>query len=134
VEHTADIAAAISGATLPILFRNASCALADLICDRRTVRPRRRLRVAVEGAGTEDLLVRWLTELLYLHESRSWVFSSFKLDRVDRRRMTACGSAAGEPYDASRHRLMREVKAVTYHQIRLVRSRGIWRVRIVFDV
>jgi SHS2 domain-containing protein len=82
----------------------------------------------------EDLLVRWLTELLYLHESRSWVFSSFRLEGVDRRRMTARGSAAGEPVDPSRHRLLREVKAVTYHQIRLVRSRGLWRVRIVFDV
>ncbi len=134
VEHTADVAASISAATLPRLFANASCALADLICDRRTVRPAGRLAVQVRGSGPEDLLVRWLSELLYLHESRGFVFARFVLDRVDRRTLTARGAAAGEPFDPSRHRLLREVKAVTYHQIRMRRAGGRWRVRVVFDV
>ncbi|PYT11154.1 MAG: hypothetical protein DMF51_16310 [Acidobacteria bacterium] len=30
--------------------------------------------------------------------------------------------------------MKREIKAVTYHQIKLVRGRSAWRVRLVFDV
>lgn len=133
-EHTADVGAVVRGATLPRLFENASRALFDLICDRRTVRPRRRLRIEVEGSGLEDLLVRWLSELLYRHETRGWLFTSFKVGRVDRAGTRARGVAIGEPLDPARHHVQREVKAVTYHQIRLVRGRGAWRVRLVFDI
>jgi SHS2 domain-containing protein len=132
--HTADVGVAARGATLGRLFENASLALFELLCDRRAVRPRRRVRLAVRGSGLEDLLVRWLQELLYRHEILGWVFSSVRVERLDRRRLSARGIALGEPIDPARHVLRREIKAVTYHQIRLRRGRGAWRVRIVFDV
>ena len=132
--HTADVGAVVRGATLSRLFENAARATFDLIADRRTVRPRRRARVEVEGSSLEDLLVRWLAELLYRRERLGWLFSAFRVERVDRTRLRARGVALGEPFDPSRHLVRREVKAVTYHQIRLVRGRSAWRVRIVFDV
>ncbi|HEU4403450.1 MAG TPA: archease [Candidatus Polarisedimenticolia bacterium] len=133
-EHTADIGVVARGVTLPRLFENAARALSDLICDRRLVRPRRRVRIAVEGSGLEDLLVRWLSELLFRLETQGMLFSSFRVERVDRRRFKVRAVASGEPLDRDRHRLRREVKAITYHQLRVVRGRSAWRVRIVFDV
>lgn len=133
-EHTADVGAVVRGATLPRLFENAARALFDLLCDRRTVRPRRIVRIVVQGSSLEDLLVRWLSELLYRLETEDLVFSSFAVERVDRLRFRARGRARGETIDRARHRLRREIKAVTYHQIRLVRGRSAWRVRLVFDV
>ena len=133
-EHTADVGAVVRGVTLPRLFENASKAMFDLICDRRAVRPRRAARIAVSGASLEDLLVRWLTELLFRLETEGLLFTSFAVDRVDRALLRARGTARGEIIDRKRHALRREVKAVTYHDIRLVRGRSAWRVRIVFDV
>jgi len=133
-DHTADVGVAVRAATLRGLFGSASGALFELLCDPSTVRPRRRRRIAVRGASAEDLLVRWLSEIVYLHETRHWVFSSCALRRIDRDACTAVGEVRGEPFDAGRHRAGREVKAVTYHQIGLSRSRGMWHVRIVFDV
>ena len=133
-DHTADVGVAVRAATLRGLFGSAAQALFDLMCDPKTVRPRRRRRITVSGSSAEDLLVRWLSEIVYLHETRHWVFSSCALQRVDRAACTAVGEVRGEPFDADRHRAGREVKAVTYHQIGLSRRRGLWRVRIVFDV
>jgi len=133
-EHTADAGALVRGGTLPRLFENASRALFDLICDRRAVRPRRSVRIAVRGSSLEDLLVRWLSELLYLLERDNLVFTSFAVARVDRTLLLARGSARGERIDRTRHRLRREIKAVTYHQIQIIRGRSAWRVRLVFDV
>jgi len=133
-EHTADGGALVRGATLARLFENAARAMCDLTCDRRTVRPRRRLAIAVRGEGLEDLLVRWLSEILYLQETRRWLFSSFRVTRVDRVRFAVRGVGLGEPYDRARHPARREVKAVTYHQLRVIRGRSAWRVRLVFDV
>jgi protein archease len=133
-EHTADIGAVVRGTTLPRLFENAARAMFDLVCDRRTVRPRRAARIVVTGESLEDLLVRWLSELLFRLETEGMLFCSFAVGRVDRTLLRARGVARGEPIDRSRHRLKREIKAVTYHQIRLIRGRSAWRVRIVFDV
>jgi protein archease len=133
-DHTADIGAAVRGPTLPRLFENASCALFGLTCDRRTVRPGRGVALQAAGSSLEDLLVRWLSELLHLQHSGGWVFSSCVVAGVDRSRLRARGRARGERFDPSRHRIRREVKAITYHRIRLTRLGGAWRVRIVFDV
>ena len=133
-EHTADAGAVVRGATLERLLENAARALFDLACDRRTVRPRRRLMLRVQGAGLEDLVVRFLNEILYLAESRRWVFSACVVERVDRARFRARGVLKGEPMEAGRHRLRREVKAVTYHGLSVVRGRSAWRARILFDI
>ena len=90
--------------------------------------------VADIGEGLEDLLVRWLSEILFLQDTGGWLFCRYRLEKVDRRGRIARGVAWGEPVDRTRHLLRSEVKAVTYHQIRLVRGRSAWRVRIVFDI
>jgi protein archease len=133
-EHTADVGAVVRGVTLPRLFENAAKAMFDLICDRGAVRPRRAARIEVRGSSLEDLLVRWLSELLFRMETENVLFGSFAIARVDGALLRARGTARGETIDRTRHVIRREVKAVTYHQIRLVRGRSAWRVRIVFDV
>ena len=133
-EHTADVGVVARGVTLPRLFENASKAMFDLVCDRRAVRPRRSVRIAVRGSSLEDLLVRWLSELLFRLETEDILFTSFAVKQVNRTLLRASGVVRGETIDRTRHVLRHEVKAVTYHQIRLVRGRSAWRVRIVFDI
>jgi SHS2 domain-containing protein len=132
--HTADVGARVSGRTLRQLFEHAALALLDLAGDRAAVRPRRRVAIAVEGASLEDLLVRWLSEILFLQETRGFRVHAGRVDRLDQRRLRLAGAALGEPFDAGRHRPWREVKAVTYHLLRLVRRAGRWSVPIIFDV
>ncbi len=133
-DHTADVGVEVWAPTLRGLFAEGSRALCELICDTRTVRPRLARRIAVTGSGLDDLLVRWLSEVLFLHETRGLVFSNCTLQAIDRSRFRAVGVARGERFQPDRHRVRREVKAITYHQLALVRRGGRWRVRIIFDV
>ena len=133
--HTADIGLAVRGRTLRRLFENAGTALCELVAGGRVqVRPRRRVRIAVRGSALDDLLVRWLQELLFLQETRGWRFRGCTVDALDRRRLTLRGSATGEPFDPAVHQRGREIKAVTYHDLRLVRRAAAWSVRIILDV
>ena len=132
--HTADVAVAARGATLPALFGNAAAALFDLTTDRLAVKPRRRARFAAEGLTLENLLVRFLSELLYLQEVAGWRFRSCRVTSLDRRGCRVRAVASGEPLDPERHPRRREVKAITYHQIAVRRRAGAWRVRFVLDV
>ena len=132
--HTADVGARVDARTLRQLFEHAALALLDLGGHRAAVRPRRRVAIAVHGTSLEDLLVRWLSEILFLQETRGWRFRAGRVESLDRRRLLLRGAALGEPFDARRHKRGREVKAVTHHRLRLVRRAGRWSVRIVFDV
>jgi len=135
VPHTADIGLAVRGRTLSRLFENAGSALCELVAGAPAqVRPRRRVRIAVRGSAIDDLLVRWLQELLFLQETRGWRFRDCTVERLDRRGLMLRGSATGEPFDPVVHPRGREIKAVTYHDLRLVRRAGMWTVRIILDV
>ena len=132
--HTADIAVAATGRTLRALFEHSALALFDLVTDRATVRPRRRVPIEARGQTPEDLLVRFLSEILYLQEVKGWRFHACRVSAVDSRSLVARGAASGEPFDETRHPRRREVKAVTYHRIAIRRRAGAWRVRFVLDV
>jgi len=41
---------------------------------------------------------------------------------------------AGERLDPRRHRICREIKAATFHGLKLRRRRGLWSARIIFDL
>jgi protein archease len=135
VPHTADLGLAVRGRTLGDLFENAGRALCALASGGgHDIRPRRTVRIAVRGSALDDLLVRWLQELLFLQETRRWRFRGCAVDTLDRRRLSVRGQAVGEPFDPARHPRRREIKAVTYHGLRIVRRAGSWRVRIILDV
>ena len=38
------------------------------------------------------------------------------------------------PFDPRIHEILREIKAVTYHQIEVTDKSGIWEARVIFDL
>ncbi len=132
LDHTADYMVEVAAEGKPELFSEAARALFDIITDLETVEPRESVSISVEAESPEELLVSWLTELLFLYESERWLFSRFEPRLVDDRRLEA--EAWGEKLDAERHPIDREVKAVTYHRIALVRQGKLLKTTIVFDL
>ena len=88
----------------------------------------------VRGVSLEDLLVRWLQEILFRQDTRGWRFGAARVTRLDRKRMRLRGVATGEPYDPARHGRGREIKAVTYHHLAIRRRAGRYVTRLVLDV
>jgi SHS2 domain-containing protein len=133
IDHSGDIAMLVRAATLPALYDAAARALFDVILDVRTVEPRERVDVAVEDAAdAEDLLVRFLSELLFLHDSRGWVFRGAEIHEIGFDRLRA--AAIGEPFEPARHAILRQVKAVTYHHLLLSEDAEGWSARLVLDL
>jgi len=44
------------------------------------------------------------------------------------------GTAWGEPYDPGRHPLSHEVKAITYHGLRVEPADGGWLAEVIVDI
>jgi SHS2 domain-containing protein len=133
IDHTGDIALLVRAATLPELYDACTRALFDVILDVRTVEPRETVPVRVSGAvDSEDLLVRYLSELLFLHDARSWLFCRARAIVLSPGRLEA--EVVGEPFDPGRHAIERQVKAVTYHHLLLAEARDGWTARLVLDL
>ena len=131
-EHTADVGLRIRGATLEELFAEAGCALFSLIAGRLDrVQAKQRFDLRVAGSQHDYLLFDWLNELLYLFESRSVICSRFEV-RLDPEGLSAV--AWGEPLDPQRHLPEHEVKAITYHGLRVEPSDDGWLAEVIVDI
>lgn len=132
LEHTGDIRARIAGRTLKHLFQNSVVTLIDLLVEGATVRRRSFRKIRVHAETTEILLIRLLQEVLFLFDAKRFVVRRLELLEWGGREIAA--RAWGEPFDADRHHPKTEIKGVTYHRLKIVKGRGGWTAKVVFDV
>jgi SHS2 domain-containing protein len=131
IEHTADVGVELSAPDLRGAFEGAAAAMFDLMSDLDRVGDAWRGRVRVTGLDLENLLVRWLAELLFVSESEGVLLSRFAVERLDG--LTLEAAVAGEKLDRARHAVRVEIKAPTYHGLRIEESDTGWFVRVIFD-
>ncbi len=131
--HTADVGIRVQAAGLPELFEDAARALFSLMVENlEEVQPRERVSLHLPPQRElEYLLFDWLSELIYLFDTRRMVLSRFQV-RLSDTGLEA--EAAGEPLDAARHRLRNEIKAVTYHQLSLRQTEAGWEATVIVDI
>lgn len=132
-EHTADIGVHVTGATLNELFVNAARAMYDALgkLEKSTIRDQKAL--AIEAASPEDLLHDWLAELLYEVETEHFLYDEFEIHELSPQRLSA--TVSGAEIDFARSQTNEEIKAVTYHQLRVEQlADGTWRATVIFDV
>jgi SHS2 domain-containing protein len=86
----------------------------------------------LKSKGTEALLVSWLNEFLYLFDTGGLLFRHFEILSLDDRHLKA--TARGEAYEEGRHPINTLIKAVTYHQLEILKEKGAWKTRIIFDL
>jgi len=132
LEHTADMGIEASGETLEDLFAQAAYGLLEIIAGTPEALCREEMIVTVEGGDAEELLVNWLNEILYLFEIKRFFPLDFEIEEVRGNHLLA--RVRGEPFDPQRHPVEREVKAVTYHQLRVEKTYGLWHARVYVDL
>lgn len=135
IDHTADVAADLSGRTLGELFTSAAQALTDTLTELPRVRGSVTQPVTLESGTLEDLLVDWLNELLYRFEVQNVLVCDAAVTIAQTgERWHLTGTIAGEPFDAGRHPSRVLVKGATYHGLHVTRQDDEWHARIVFDI
>ena len=132
-EHTADLGLRIRAPDLDTLFAEAGLALFSAIVEELgTVVASQPLEVRLAGDDREYLLFDWLRTLLYHFDAEHLLLSRFEV-RVREDGLEA--RAWGEPLDRSRHELGHEVKAITYHGLRVEREPGGgWLAEVIVDI
>jgi SHS2 domain-containing protein len=125
--HTADWELEAWAPDLPGLLEQAARGMYALAGAKMQEGPRQARQLELVALDGESLLVQFLEELLYLQSMERLAFDEFQLD-IDGWRLRA--NLAGAPLAW----LEKEIKAVTFHNLRIEEGRQGFKVRIVFDV
>ena len=131
LEHTADAGLTARGATLSETFEQAARGMYALMVDLDSVRETEVRYVETGADSPEDLLVRWLLDLLFLTETERMLFHRFEVEIADG---ALRAKAHGEPIDEERHALGVAIKAVTRHLLEVAPEDGGFRARVLFDI
>ncbi|NQU21323.1 MAG: archease [Candidatus Nealsonbacteria bacterium] len=130
-EHTADLGLRIRAGDLPELFAEAARALfAVIVADCRQIRPAQPMTFELEADRHDDLLRDWLGELLYTFHAEHLLLTGFNVT-LDGTRLTA--TAGAESIDPSRHEIEVELKAVTYHGLKVEQTDDGWLAEVIID-
>src|SRR5262245_17389820 len=131
-EHTADLGLRATAPDLNALFAEmAACLVSAMVEDPASVRPLEEVKIELAGTDREYLLFDWLKELLLRFESDRMLFAAFDVKVIDSG-LTA--TVHGEPYDPAQHVLAHEVKAITYHELKVVREANGWLAEVIVDI
>lgn len=129
LEHPADLGVRAWAPTLEVAFEQAAWALVDLLDVRATGEGTPR-ELTLSAADTGSLLVDFLSELIYLHETEEAAVSGIAVRRVSDTELDAELTLA--PLTRRPEGVV--VKAATYHQLRVKRDDERAEVRVFLDV
>ena len=136
LEHTADVGLEISADTLPDVFRAAAAGMFELLVGAKALRKLERgtavgeiRALALQSEDVGQLLVDWLRELLYWHDSAGLCAHRAEFDTLTETQLESTVHCARYPSAP-----LREIKGVTYHQLQVERRGECWYARVIFDV
>jgi len=132
LDHTADVRVRIEGRSFEDFLRSAALALMDLISDRAKVKPVEGVGFQVEAETGEELLIKMLGEILYINRVRDLVFHDLEIEMTGAYGVK--GKLLGEKFDPARHELELDIKAATYHNLKIQRVNDRFIAEVVFDI
>jgi len=131
-DHTGDLGLEVWADSPRELYATAALALAAQIARAQEEPAEIVWAAALEGDDAADLLVHWLNTVLLEGETRHAVWTSAEVTAWSPTRLEA--RLAGPRRDPARYELLREVKAVSYHDLLLDLERRPCRCRLILDL
>jgi SHS2 domain-containing protein len=132
IDHTADIGIIAYGADIKEVFANAALGLFNLMADLDGLKENSKREVGMSAEDIEVLLVEWLNELIYISDVEHIIFKRFEISELSNNSIKA--TCFGEKIKPGHHRLKREIKAATYHMLRIDKENNGYKVQIIFDI
>jgi len=127
LSHTADWAMRVWAGSLPVLFAESARGMNALSGAKPDPSSRVSRTFETQAPDMESLLVAFLSELVWTVEQENLVFDEFKVV-LKGSKLTVFMSGA------LILSLNKSIKAVTYHNLQIVKTKAGFQVEIVFDV
>jgi SHS2 domain-containing protein len=132
LDHPSDLGIEARGASLSEAFCEAERGMMSLIVDSTAAGSAERRVIRLADADREHLLVKWLSEILYLYDGERIVPEQFIIDELTSTQLA--GEIRGTILSSGVHRAKLDVKAVTYHQLEIISDGREHIVRVYLDI
>ncbi|MDD1700425.1 MAG: archease [Methanoregula sp.] len=130
ISHTADVKIHARAPTLEELFAETLKALMQVMYGTTSQGEIKR-EIRIESGDIESLLIDFLSEVLFISEVESLVFSEASL-RING--LSLIAELKGEPFDPARHSGGSEVKGISYSGLAITHDANGYMLDIIFDV
>ncbi len=136
-DHTADIAVAANADSMTDVFEATAAGFVAATCQEEPAGTGERYSITVTAETPDALLFDYLDELIYRRDVRAGLPVDHQIESIDHRPTSGddawCLEASAR--DAPLADLAaRELKAVTYSEMRLEETDDGWEAYVVFDV
>lgn len=131
----ADAAFEAEAPDLPGLFAECGRAMFGVMADLDGISRTETRKLDLEDASVEMLLHRWLSDLIFLKDKDSLLFSGFDVQigaEEDLFRLRSV--AAGEKINPGRHTLGSDVKGISFYRFSVKQENGLWKAFVVCDL
>ncbi len=132
LNHTADLGMTVKSDSCEGLYRNAGMALMDIMILNRSHEHGVKRDILVNGNDLPDLMVKWLSEILYLFEGEHLITTGISVNRLGCNSINSSLNTVA--FNSRYHEVLREIKAVTYHKVEVREDSGLWTARVIFDL
>ena len=136
LEHTADAYIAAYGKNLAEAFENAAAAMFEVMTDLGKVAPEVEDHVEVAAEDEQALLYSWLEALLVKSEINEMLYSKFEIFELTKTadEIKLKAKIWGEKFNPEKHVQKVGVKAVTYHQMEIIKEPAKTTVKFILDI
>ena len=130
----ADIAYEAYGKDLNELFENAALAIFELSAELKTVEAKQKLEINLENEKIENLLYDFLSEILFLKDSKYMVFRKVKVKIIENKKYKLNAVLEGDTINPEKQHLENDIKAVTMHMFEVKKEKNGWKATVVVDI
>ena len=132
IDHTGDAGILLRAENLRQLFERAAWGMFSVLTNVAEIRLVEETRIQAGANDLPALMLAWLSELNYRHVTEHRLFGKFEVSVISDQIVFA--EVSGETINPDRHTIFTEIKAVTFHGLRLEKSDNGWEAQIIFDL
>ncbi|MBI2656811.1 archease [Candidatus Woesearchaeota archaeon] len=130
----ADIAYEAYGRDLNEVFENAAFAIFELSADLDTVEAKQKVEFELENEKLDNLLYDFLSEILFLKDSKYMVFKNVKVEIKKDEKYKLKSILRGDTINPQKQQLENDIKAVTMHMFEIKKEKSGYKATVVVDI
>jgi len=133
----ADIAYEAYGKGLNEVFENSALAIFELSAEVKTIKPKKKLEIKLEHEKLDNLLYDFLSEILFLKDSKYMVFRNVNVkinEDKKNKKFRLKSTLEGDTINSEKQHLENDIKAITMHMFELNKVKNGYKARIVVDI
>ena len=122
----------IKGKDLKELFLRAGLSLFQISARKQFTKNKihTNIKIKISSDNLEELFVDWLNELLSLSSAKGLIFHNIKINKLEDNSIEAIAVGSG----INNYKVNTEIKAATYHGLKISHSPSGYQAEVILDV